>query len=81
MPRNVVIDNFKCKAKYNTYVFNNLPDAVFTKAPGTSKDSVTNVYQLTESVTFKNMGNKNIPICSGNKNIYTKLHSIKIIKE
>lgn len=95
MPKNVTIDNFKSSAT-NTYVFNDLPDIIFTKTyqngvtPG--KFTVRNPYVLTQTITQKNM-TKVIPTCAGtyqrNKTnaykdyptyTYNKLKSIPVTK-
>ena len=79
MPKNVTLDNYQTNAS-KIYVFNNLPDNIFTYSPGTSKTSVTNVYQLTKSITLKNMGD-NVKVCSGSSSTYKKLYSIPITRE
>ena len=79
MPINVTIDNFKTNAT-RIFVYNNLPDVIFTYSydpNNITENSVRYPYQLTKSITFKNMSS-DIPICDGSKDKYTKLYSIKI---
>ena len=67
MPINVTIDNFKSHAK-NTYVYDDLPDIIFENTyeegvtPG--KFTVRHPYQITKSITQKNMSAV-IPTCKG----------------
>ncbi len=83
MPRTVTIDNFTSKAKTGTYVFNNLPDTIFTKTyvEGQTPTSTTvrYPYQITEKIIQKNMS-KVIPTTT-NVNTYKKLASIPVQKE
>ena len=79
MPINVTIDNFKTNAR-KIYVFNNLPDAIFSYNYDPNNITSTSVrypYQLTKSITFKNMS-KDIPVCAGSASTYKKLNSIEI---
>ena len=82
MPRNITIDNFKSSAKKGTYVFNNLPDTIFTKTyvEGQTPTSTTvrYPYQITEKIIQKNM-DKVIPTTT-NTSTYKKLASIPVEK-
>ena len=70
MPRNVILENYKSGSK-TVYVFPNLPNDIFS-------DEVTNQYQITKSVTFRNMD----PIAlTSNPNAYTRIANIKVILE
>ena len=69
MPRNIILDNFKSGAK-TAYVFNQLPDIVFGDIP--------NQYQLTESITYRNMSP--LDVCAS-KIDYKKLMSIPVTVE
>ena len=82
MPRTVTIDNFKSSAKKGTYVFNNLPDTIFTKTyvEGQTPTSTTvrYPYQITEKIIQKNM-DKVIPTTT-NTSTYKKLAAIPVEK-
>lgn len=82
MPRTVTIDNFTSKAKTGTYVFNNLPDKVFTKTyvegQPVTKDTVRYPYKITDKIIQKNMS-KVIPTTT-NVNTYKKLAAIPVEK-
>ena len=70
MPQNILVDNFKHASK-DAYMFPNLPNDIFS-------DEVTNQYQITKSVTFRNMD----PIAlTSNPSAYTRIANIKVIKE
>ena len=70
MPRNVILENYKSASK-TVYVFPNLPNDIFS-------EEVTNQYQITQSVTFRNMD----PIAlTSNPSAYTRIANIKVIKE
>ncbi|MBQ9069788.1 MAG: hypothetical protein IJY23_00370 [Clostridia bacterium] len=78
MPRNVIVDNYTSGAS-NVYLFNDLPDKIFTatyvEGETPTKNTVRYPYVLTESVTYKNMA-KSIPVCKSTS--CTKLRSIPI---
>ena len=70
MPQNIIIDNFKYGSK-KAYVFPNLPDDIFS-------NEVTNQYQITKSVTFRNM----TPIAlTSNPSAYIRIANIPVIVE
>ena len=69
MPRNVIVDNFKSNCGV-TYMFNELPDAIFKDIP--------NQYQITESITYRNM--EPLAICNSAEH-YNMLRMIPTIVE
>ena len=78
MPRNVVVDNFTTPAS-KSYLFNDLPDKIFTKSyvdgEAVTKNTVKYPYVITDSVTYKNMKSA-IPVCKSSS--CTKLRAIEI---
>ena len=64
MPRNIIVDGFKSNCG-TLYMFNELPDAIFSDIP--------NQYQITESITYRNM--EPLTICYSSE-YYNKLRQI-----
>ncbi len=84
LPENIVIDNFKSDAKKNVYIFNNLQNTVFGADNSATGAPITNVYQITKSITLNNISADNnmerIKICSATGANYSSMRSIPLQK-
>ena len=84
MPENITIDNFTCAAA-DLNIFNELPDLIFEynyDADNITSTSVKHPYQITKSVTLKNM-TREVNVCRADEDDvnYSKLYSIPITYE
>ena len=84
MPINVYIESFKSKTTGQLYLYNSLPNEVFHYMAGDEAEAagvlhinwVTNVYQITKSVTYANMEEGYILPCKSTGERYTDMNSI-----